>query len=147
MSDAKTFEFYRLVKRVYLSASQRVDELLKQHNLARSQFQVLYFVDRAGELAGRELLEKLQVEPATLTGVVDTLEAKGWLQRLEDPADRRAKRLQLTSAGKKLLNKLPNPPAAEVEARMLAGLSAGDKITVKQVLEKMLTNLESGRNT
>lgn len=141
IKDLKSSETYRLVKRLHLLASQRIDELLKEHNLARSQFQVLYLLSEAGELAGKDLLVRLQVEPATLSGIVDTLEQKGWLKRLADPGDRRAKILKLTSSGRKLIESVPSP-AANVERQMLASLEPVDKRKLEELLGKMIKNLE-----
>lgn len=141
MGKAGEHEVYRLVKRLHLLASQRIDELLKEHKLARSQFQVLYLVDQADELAGKDLLAKLQVEPATLTGIVDTLEQKGWLIRMEDPKDRRIRLLKLTASGRKLMKSIPNPAAA-VEKQMLATLTADQKHTLKHTLKHTINNLE-----
>lgn len=135
-------ELTRLIKRLYTLRNLRVDEALKSYKLARSQFQVLYLVNKAGVVNGRELLTKLQVEPATLSGIVDTLEAKGWLVRIIDVNDKRAKKLRLTAAGKKLLNQIPNPAEA-VERQMTRKLTAAEQEKLKVSLKKLTANLEN----
>ena len=67
------------VKRLYLLISQRIDDALKPYGIARSQWQVLSRVSRAGTLTQKDLQHAMQVESATLTCIVDVLVARaGW---------------------------------------------------------------------
>jgi DNA-binding MarR family transcriptional regulator len=129
------------VKRLYLLLSQRIDDALKPHGLGRSQWQVLYRVRRAGTLAQRDLQHAMQVEPATLTGVLDVLVAKGWLERSGSCEDRRCRLLQLSSEGLELLANVPDPYEF-VETRMLDGVTDAERSGVETVLEHMISNLE-----
>jgi len=129
------------VKRLYLLISQRIDDALKSHGLGRSQWQVLFRVRRAGTLAQRDLQQALQVEPATLTGILDVLVAKGWLERSESAEDKRCRVLKLSPAGLALLATIPDPYEG-VETRMLAGISDAERARVESVLETMIRNLE-----
>ncbi|GAA3391160.1 MarR family winged helix-turn-helix transcriptional regulator [Cryptosporangium minutisporangium] len=49
------------------------------------------------------LAEKAQMTPQAMGELVDSLERLGYLQRLPDPADRRAKLIQFTEAGRTAL--------------------------------------------
>jgi MarR family transcriptional regulator, transcriptional regulator for hemolysin len=129
------------VKRVYLLLTQRIDDTLKGHGLGRSQYQVLSRVRRAGTLGQKDLQHALQVEPATLTGIVDVLVAKGWLERSESPGDKRCRTLRLTAEGLAVLESVPDPYEI-AEERMLAGLSATRRAQVEGALEIMIRNLE-----
>jgi DNA-binding MarR family transcriptional regulator len=129
------------VKRLYLLLSQRIDDALKAHGLGRSQWQVLFRVRCAGTLAQRDLQQALQVEPATLTGIIDVLVAKGWLERFESAEDKRCRVLSLSPAGTALLETIPDPYEG-VETRMLAGISEPVRAGVASVLETMIRNLE-----
>lgn len=50
---------------------------------------------RNGPQSPSALARAMQVHPATTTGVLDRLEAEGWIARERDPADRRAVRIRL----------------------------------------------------
>jgi DNA-binding MarR family transcriptional regulator len=139
---AKSFP-YR-VKRLYLLASQRIDDALKPFGLGRSQWQVLNRLRRADSMTQRDLLAILQVEPATLSCIVDTLVTKGWIERLGNPADKRSKVLRLTPEGSVRLAEIPDPVSA-VERRMLSGVCAEDRAVVERVLQHMVENLERER--
>ena len=69
---------------------------------------------------------------------------KGWLERLENPEDKRGRVLKLTPLGEQRYATIPNPVAA-VERTMLEGVSAEDRAVVEQALQRMIENLEQGR--
>jgi DNA-binding MarR family transcriptional regulator len=134
-------EIVGLVKRLHVRMNQAIDDVLKEYGMARSQYRVLYFVGRAGQLTQKDLQQFMLVEAATLSGLTDVLEHKGWLVRLEHPSDKRAKLLQLTPSGKKVLENIPNPAAA-AEKRLLRGLSAQERRQFQRQLEQLIANLE-----
>ncbi len=128
------------IKRLYLRQSRAIDETLKTHGLARSQWQVLSHVRRTGSLTQRELQELLQVEPATLTGIIDGLAAKGWLERSECAEDKRKRVVRLTAEGERRWADIPDVVDL-VEARMVEGVSERDLRVVERVVERMTKNL------
>jgi len=132
------------VKRLYLLVTQSIDDAVKPFGIGRTQWQVLSRVQRAGTKTQRELQAILQVEPATLSNVVDALVTKGWLERLENPADKRSRVLRLTPDGAARYARIPNP-VTEVERTMLQGVSAEERASVEGVLQRMIENLERGR--
>jgi DNA-binding MarR family transcriptional regulator len=56
--------------------------------------EILDLVARHGPLSPSEVAASTGVHPATLTGIVDRLELRGWLTRVPDPDDRRRVRLE-----------------------------------------------------
>jgi DNA-binding MarR family transcriptional regulator len=129
------------VKRLWLLVGQRIDDTLKPFGVARSQWQVLRRVSAVGELSQKELQLAMQVEAATLTGIIDVLVAKGWLDRFESQTDKRCRVLRLTEAGTELCARIPDPYEA-VETRMLAGMPAEEQAQLHEALETMIHNLE-----
>ena len=145
MTEARhTPSFPYRVKRLYLLVTQFIDEAVKPFGIGRTQWQVISRVHRAGLMTQRDLQSILQVEPATLSGVVDALVTKGWLERLENPEDKRGRVLKLTPLGEQRYATIPNPVAA-VERTMLEGVSAQDRAVVERALQRMIENLEQGR--
>jgi MarR family transcriptional regulator, transcriptional regulator for hemolysin len=67
---------------------------------------VLVRLDRCEGLKQSELAEILDLQPITLTRLLDKLCESGLIERRSDPADRRAKRLFLTAAARPFLKKL-----------------------------------------
>src|ERR1700729_3468306 len=74
--------------------------------VTRAQWAVLVRLDRFEGLKQNELAEMLDLQPITLTRLLDGLADNGLIERRPDPDDRRAKRLFLTPAARPLLEQL-----------------------------------------
>jgi len=74
--------------------------------MTRAQWAVMVRLERAEGLKQTELAELLDLQPITLTRLVDRLCDHGLIERRPDPSDRRAKRLYLTAAARPLLERL-----------------------------------------
>lgn len=57
----------------------------------------------------RDLVQMLNIERATLSGVVTTLISKGLVSQTPDTEDQRQRMLRITRSGSKLWSVLPNP--------------------------------------
>src|ERR1700738_250325 len=74
--------------------------------MTRAQWAVLVRLDRFEGLKQSELAEMLDLQPITLTRLLDRLCDSGLIERRSDPNDRRAKRLFLTAAARPMLEQL-----------------------------------------
>lgn len=66
-----------------------------------------------GEQSVGSLTERLRLSPSATSHLVDQLVKKGFVDRREDPADRRQKRIEITAAGTDLLQRLTRAKTAE----------------------------------
>ena len=82
------------------------DKQAARHGITRAQWAVLAKVERAEGLKQSELAEMMEMQPITLTRLVDRLCANGMVERRPDPNDRRAKRLHLTPLARPLMDRL-----------------------------------------
>jgi MarR family transcriptional regulator for hemolysin len=82
------------------------DQRAASIGMTRAQWAVLVRIERAEGLKQAELAEQLDLQPITLTRLVDRLCENGLIERRPDPNDRRAKRLFLTPAARPLLEQL-----------------------------------------
>ncbi|MGY4413132.1 DNA-binding MarR family transcriptional regulator [Bradyrhizobium sp. LB7.1] len=78
-------ELYRLL-RVY------ADKEASRFGITRAQWAVLAKVERSEGMKQSELAELLEVQPITLTRLIDKLCDSDWIERRNDPSDRRVKR-------------------------------------------------------
>jgi MarR family transcriptional regulator for hemolysin len=62
----------------------------------RSHWNVLAYLEETPGMTQVRLANLMEVEPITLSRYLDRMEANGWLERRNDPQDRRVKRLFLT---------------------------------------------------
>ncbi|MCB1756881.1 MAG: MarR family transcriptional regulator [Gammaproteobacteria bacterium] len=129
------------VKRFYLLSSREVDVALRPYDLGRTQWYILFHVDKAGELPQRALQTILEIESATLTPLVSALVRKGWLEQIPSLDDRRTKNLALTASGARHFRSVPNP-IVQARKKAFAGLDARDVENARRVIEQAVHNLE-----
>src|SRR5499427_9436207 len=82
------------------------DQRVRQYGMTRAQWAVLARLEHSEGLKQQELADMLDLQPITLTRLVDRLCANGLIERRSDPNDRRAKRLYLTPAAKPVMTQL-----------------------------------------
>src|SRR6266567_4536764 len=71
------------------------DQRARQFGISRAQWAVLIRIDRNEGLKQTELADMLDLQPITLTRLLDRLSDNGLIERRADPNDRRANRLYL----------------------------------------------------
>jgi MarR family transcriptional regulator, transcriptional regulator for hemolysin len=99
-------EFAFILNDVARMLKTYADNKAGQFGVTRAQWAVLVRLDRFEGLKQSELAEMLDLQPITLTRLLDRLCNNGLIERRSDPNDRRAKRLFLTAAARPLLERL-----------------------------------------
>lgn len=107
--------------------------------VTRAQWKVLFRLERQPGLRQIELADMLDIEPITLSRIVDRLEESGLVQRSADPADRRAWRLNVTEKAMPLVEKL-RAVADEMIAEAFFGIDEKDIEITRQVLRRARDN-------
>ncbi len=114
-----------------LRASRR---LFRPYGLSEAQFNVLHVLHDAGDaLTQRELSEILVVDRSNVTGLIDRMEKAAWVRRAPVPEDRRAYRIVLTPAGRKLWQTV-HPVYAAAAHQLAAPLTAAALTTTLRSL-------------
>jgi MarR family transcriptional regulator for hemolysin len=100
------------------------DQKARLLGMTRAQWAVLLRLERREGLKQSDLAEALDIQPITLTRLVDRLCENGLIERRADPNDRRAKRLYLTPAARPLLDRIADR-VEELSAIVLDGVEPG----------------------
>ena len=111
-----------------------------QFGITRAQWAVLVRLERSEGLNQTELADVLDLQPITLTRLLDKLSDSGLIERRPDPSDRRAKRLFLTPAARPLLKRLAEL-GEETMTSTLAGIEHGGIETMVSQLALVKENL------
>lgn len=101
------------------------------------QYAALVAIASESEVTASRLSSLIAFDAATLGGVVDRLEDKGLVRRTPSGADRRAKRLALTPAGRALLGPLEGL-VMEVQQAILEPLDEAERVQFLALLEKLV---------
>ena len=117
------------------------DQKAAQFGMTRAKWAVLARLDRFEGLKQTELAEMLDLQPISLTRLLDGLADNGLIERRADPADRRAKRLFLTPAARPLLERLSDLG----EDLMQTALARLDRAELTVLLARLSTIKENLR--
>jgi MarR family transcriptional regulator for hemolysin len=109
------------------------DQKARRFGQTRAQWAVLLRLERREGLKQSDLAEDLDIQPITLTRLVDRLCDNGLIERRPDPNDRRAKRLYLTPAARPLLDRIEGQ-VEELAEKVLAGV---DRAAVAVLLTQL----------
>jgi len=85
---------------------KRFDQRARSLGLTRAQYHLLAHLARKEGINQAGLAEILEIEPITLTRLVDRMEAGAWLERRADPEDRRARTLFLTDKARAVFRRM-----------------------------------------
>jgi MarR family transcriptional regulator for hemolysin len=107
--------------------------------VTRAQWKVLFRLERQPGLRQIELADMLDIEPITLSRIVDRLEEAKLVERVADPADRRAWRLHVTALAQPLIAKL-RAVADEMIAEAFAGVDPKEIEITREVLGRVREN-------
>lgn len=103
-----------------------VEQRLATHGISESRASVLVWIGRlGGGIRQVTLAGYVGIEGASLTRLLDQLSNSGFVERREDPRDRRANTIMLTSKGKELVSYIENE-LTELRGQILDHVSAED---------------------
>ena len=81
---------------------------------------------------------------STLVGILDRLEARGWVERRRSMNDKRIVQVFATEAGRKLATDSPSPLHEELVAG-IRGIPVEDQVQITESLEQLVELLEIQR--
>jgi MarR family 2-MHQ and catechol resistance regulon transcriptional repressor len=139
MSTSAHVEAPRLwivLARCYRALSQIAEHSIAEAGLCLSDFAALEALLHKGPLTITEIQAKVLLPSGSMTAAVDRLERKGLIIRTATPSDRRAKVLELTPEGKRVVEAAFRRHAEELEAAM-AILNGTEKHQLHALVKKL----------
>ncbi|PTM39789.1 MarR family transcriptional regulator [Bosea sp. 124] len=120
-----------------------IDQRARQRGTTRAQWGVLSRLRRNEGMRQAELADILDIQPISVTRMIDRLAQQNLVERRPDPSDRRAHRLYLTSEGLALVDDL-DPLRQDIADHLLAMV---DDTTIATMLAGLASIRERARPT
>ncbi|MEW6450308.1 MAG: MarR family transcriptional regulator [Pseudomonadota bacterium] len=117
------------------------DQRARLMGMTRAQWSVLLRLERNEGLIQADLADVLDIQPITLTRLIDRLCDNGLVERRPDPNDRRAKFLFLTPAARPLLDRITTE-IEDLSETILAGVEPAAVDTMMSQLGLARDNLK-----
>lgn len=106
--DMTQFGILLRIRALGMLMDQRSEAVSKQLGLKNGEMYLLYALRRGGKpyrMRPTDIFKLLKVTSGTITYRLDSLQKSGLIERMPDPQDRRSIVIQLTTKGKRLVDK------------------------------------------
>lgn len=125
------------IRKIVRSIDIESKKIQKEHGVSIPQVLCLSFVRNSPnfQTTQGDIRKFLNLNPSTVSGIIDRLEKKGLLARLPKLGDKRVVNIVLTSSGDRLLKKIPSLLHTQLAEEL------------KELSDDELQNVEKGLNT
>ena len=117
-AEIRALNAYIKLQRAAETVLNRTTAHLSDYGLTTSQFAALEALYHLGTLSQRDLAGKLLKSTGNISTVLKTMEKRGLISRVRDPADNRYNQVCITESGQVLLESLLAKHVAGIEAEM-----------------------------
>ncbi len=125
-----------LIRRAHLRAAAIFNTELGKHKLTTTQYFAMVWLFEMGQLSRNHLAELATLDRATLQYEVKHLLALGMIEALPDDHDRRRIVLQLTAAGRAVVEEL-QPQIETTNEKVLAPLNPNERDEFLRLLQRL----------
>jgi MarR family transcriptional regulator, 2-MHQ and catechol-resistance regulon repressor len=138
LADAvKAIDLFLVLQKTYRTMLARVEESKKKVGLGDSDFRVLETLFHQGPLPVNVIGERIDLTTGSITTAVDRMEAKWLVARKYHPTDGRVRLVELTSKGRRLIEKACTQLTAEMDAAF-ASLSQAERRSLIEMLKRVV---------
>jgi DNA-binding MarR family transcriptional regulator len=133
-------DMYALVGHVMRTSNVETFDMIAELDLSFTQIKALCALDAEGtEHSVKALAESMQVSLPGMSRAIDGLYERGFVDRREDPVDRRMKRVRLTPGGRAMTTSLAEGRLVGIQ-RFLSSLSDEEAEALGRVLAQILAS-------
>lgn len=134
----------KLIKELYTSLENNLNQYLKKYKLTSSQMDILMFLFHNEDkiVNQRDVENYLSLTNPTIAGTLFRLEKKGFIKRKRRLEDKRYKEIYLTKKSRELRDVIFEY-IKNNDNKMFADISDSEKETLKNIMEKLLKNMQN----
>ncbi|MDD5206339.1 MAG: MarR family transcriptional regulator [Desulfobacterales bacterium] len=134
-SSDRIREVVQLMRKIMQGDELYTKELNKEYMVSAPQLSCVLALYEHGPLPPSQLARHIMVNSSTVTGIIDRLEQKGYVERTRTSPDRRVITLTLTEKGKDLARVAPPP----FQKKIMEGLKKLSGSELEQVVQSLTT--------
>lgn len=139
LDNVVNFLLERTVRLIRAFGQRQLD--LHQTGITVDQWVLLKIIDDRKQISQVELAQVSHKDTASITRILDLLQKKGLIQRIDDDYDRRKYMISLTAEGIGFVARML-PLVNEIRDQITQGLSQEEIQSLKGILEKIRQNLK-----
>lgn len=132
---------YRIFLEILRLYHYKMHKLLEDINLYPGQPPLLFALNKEDGQSQRELAEKLNVKPSTMTVMLGRMEKGNLVERKQDLDDQRVSRVYLTEEGKEICEK-SRKVMTQTEDEMFGNLTVEERVILRRLLLVVKNNLQ-----
>ncbi len=137
--------FCILFSRAYRAQTAQIRPRMADQGISMGQPKILHLLTR-GSQTQVELPRACDIEPATVSKILDLMEQAGMIERVRSDKDRRSIQVQITQFGAQQHARM-SEIHAEVEALALKGFSVEEREQFIGYIQRMTDNLRGEKTT
>jgi MarR family transcriptional regulator for hemolysin len=122
---------------------RRFEKRGSQHGLSAAQWRLLFRVVKEEGVPQARIAELLEIEPISVSRLIDRMEEGGWIERRQDLKDRRIKSIFSTEKSREAYGEIKSH-AGEVYEEALSGVPAEARAALIAALGAIIENLSDG---
>ncbi len=134
--DDPSVEAWMSIVSAYRVVHVLLNQQLAESGLTFPQYRVIRALGKFGAMPMNKISEHMLVTPANITGLVDRLEGRGHIERVERGTDRRVSRIKLTRKGKTLYQRTSVQNRKSVN-RIMRVLTNDELLRLGRLLQKI----------
>lgn len=136
-----------LIRRLHQHAAHVFQLRTKEAGLDLTpvQFAAMDAVATTPGIDQASIAAQIAYDRATIGGVIDRLEQKGWIKRTISNRDRRAREVTLTPTGRDILDRAI-PVVSDLQADILPGLSNDETSHLRDLIERTTKIIDSDKD-
>ncbi len=136
MQDVSGVHLYLILMKAYRAVTERALTSIRHSELGESDFRVLEVLLHKGAMPVNTIGPKVFLTPGSISVAVDRLFEKGLVTRMDGEQDRRVRMVDLAPAGRKLIQRVFDDHAVELES-IASALTKAERTQLARILKKL----------
>ncbi|MEW9676802.1 MarR family transcriptional regulator [Lentibacillus sp. L22] len=129
-----------LIHHADLTIANYVRKHLKPFNLAPEQNFIMMMLWKKDGISSHELVSELKKDKASIARMINSLEGKGYIKKVEHPSDKRTFRIHLTDEGKRLAHSVL-PVQQKIRETIAANMTKEEMNELQRLITKVIDNV------